>query len=1433
MQKDLDKSIQPKDTYLNAENFRIVASTGSSTGSLENILGNSLLLTITGSILGHCFVRNDLIIFSSYQSGTIYKAVLDDFNNVVSLDIIWSHATSGSYLLLSTTRHIKAVGRYESDTIKKVYFTDGYNNVRFFNYADPNFSTTSVEEFEFLRKGYLNTPELDKISKGNLLSGEVQYVYKLYDLHGAETLFSDMSPLYHISEADEGSSDSKYHGSDVNKDTGKSYLIKIEPNSDFSKFDKLELVALHYNTLNGEPTIRILERVSLSSSLDNIYVLDYGQSIGTYSIDEITIMNTGDFTATDLNTKNNYLFASNITEKYFDVDTWDARAYRWTGQSTAADIVLSYLYDDSSHRIMLTYNKVSKEKVTQFQKLSGASWVEDTTNKYGVASTSTGWNVPDEHNCINYLNDTSRDTDFYLPDDYNSCKYQVTQETLGGEGVNVSYRFTTKVNTADGNVEESSTFTSAHSEGDVILNSNSSVYSYASPHYDAFRSFQRDEIYRFNIVLKDNKGRESFPKWIGDIRCPSIRDYNGYMIYPTSTKIKEGETYRIVGNSGNTITYNSGSLSVGDTFVGVAGQTSYTLLSGYGTRVILDRGSIVTYTIGGVNHYDFSVFHNEVDPNTGKTILKYKILSVSFKVSNLPSTVDSFKITVAERQEKDKTILSQGLISRCFSYNDQYYVANTWPTCNKLKTKWTNYDNVLWNFISPEISFNNAVSYKTGDVLFPQAFCGMIPISLQTDSHTYTGDMGIGIPRYSVHKAKSVTNVDIYVENSRGSQPMPISESKIVTPSLSDNITLSTFTYQNRSYWNHDGSTNNASLYCKNLLIALTGSSLVYIPESNTSATESFICNYKRVIFDSQYGGYTYSARQNSKSITCSPSYKRGTTGYTITTYGDTYIGLFDATLSMYDSEISASRITYQAVYIPVETTINLYLRQDDSTCKLAGNTDVIYIKEVSGKHYKGEGDTTKDSSYYDQKYDLYKYNSVYSRRSSSKLFSPKPVDWEEQRKFDNRVKYSDLKINSEEIDSWTKFRTSNYKEVDSAYGQVNNLQVFNNNLYFWQENAFGVLAVNPRSIIRDNDNLELTLGTGSVLDRYDYISTKGGGNMYTFGIATSQYGIYWLDGVSKEIYKFTSSGVESLSKLKNIRSYINSLEYIYDVKSVYDSKNNEILFTITKQYYKTITSVSSSMGTNVITVANSDLNVTVGDNVYLGTIIGTVIAITPTLITIRYSSGTTPNVNDKIYIRDNNCINTLVFSEYSDSFTSFYTIKPSYYIEVNYNILSTEDLSNIYIHNSGNRGSFYGTTYDSTLKLIVNPDFSYTKTFDNLSFFSSSLNSNINIIYDTWNEVRIYNDYQNTDYIRLVPGDTDSLVRRERGWTMQIPRNKVTEDVLNNPNIFDDINLSDSKEYSERIRDKYIVIDFIYENTNNYTFNIPYIITDYRYSIR
>lgn len=201
----------------------------------------------------------------------------------------------------------------------------------------------------------------------------------------------------------------------------------------------------------------------------------------------------------------------------------------------------------------------------------------------------------------------------------------------------------------------------------------------------------------------------------------------------------------------------------------------------------------------------------------------------------------------------------------------------------------------------------------------------------------------------------------------------------------------------------------------------------------------------------------------------------------------------------------------------------------------------------------------------YVQKEPEYIYNSVYSVQNTSMPFAAyddlNPQDY--NKTIDTRVYYSDLKQNDEIIDSWCKFRSSNFIDVDQEYGPITDICTFKNVLTFFQEQSFGVLSVNDRSIATDNSGQNIVLGTGGVLDRYDYYSNTYGMHKQQFCSVCTTGGLYWFDSHNNVICLFDGQSVVQLSKQGKVQNILNKYKKNDNFKVFYNNRYNEVVFSI------------------------------------------------------------------------------------------------------------------------------------------------------------------------------------------------------------------------------------------------------------------------------
>lgn len=1300
MNQDLDPSLRTQDMYYSARNLRL--STNNKPGTSQS-LQNSISTKIANSeqlfdegfiICGSVVIRDNLILFLTdssssdpitYESNSqIWKCSIVDYGELT--DFVKLYDDSGvtadnSKLYLSTYYPITGIGRYETSNIINIYFVDGFNNFRHFNAA--NYLTESGGSYNATTNKYIpanmfepivdcefTKPIIEDVITGSLQSGSILYAYQFYTDDGAKSNVSPFTnPISITSSVSDLDTDFKVKGNNQDEDCGKGYKLKINNNNNY--FSRIKLIAVHFNTFDGTPIVRVANERYISKNETEIYITDTGETLEELTLSEVTLDNSSIFKAHAIESKDNRLFLGNIEYEVFDID-YDARAYRFASNTA-----------DQTNSTIRGRSRIYNSEGWYYQSSVGDGSLTWTlyNDLDELQGTINSWDdIPETFDCINPYNDLDNDTDT----DYRYI-YQENGTTLGGSGTNISYKFDltgvqlNKINDL-GRIE-----TELSTDED-----NVSYKGYSSESIqEQNKGFAREETYRMGIVFYNKKGISSYVKWIGDIRMPNIND--------------ETDEYFSIGS------------------------------------------------VTDINY--FKIIHAEGYPTTTETYAS--VLGINFTI-NVPSEADAYQIVRVKRETSDRSILTQGLVLPTeVDVDEDIDIPSLWG--NAASGTETNL-----RFISPEISFNKNIGFRPNDYLevyakFPSTPGTYVTMYDLPSAPSYN---------YEIFTVENTTtpniNVPKYGVNSH--QQHFMSDGVIIEQT--DTITL----VNGRNCRNFKNNAPNfyggTSLYFDS---PLAGAS-TWLPVITGSAFDGnsnyYIASYKRNVYVSQYGGNTYEDRTNNVYIASSDIYKSTTTTFS-TFQGDIFINYHTAASLIVDLTKHANGDTtaHQTVQFPVETSINTTLQSGYNMATVSpSSTNIQMVQEVAGD-WEDAGILTLP-----QTEDMYVYNTAYSQDNTVKSFIPRPLIYTEEYKFDTRIINSNSKINGEVIDSWLKFDTNDFIDVDSRYYQINNLKEFNNKLYFWQDSAFGIASVNQRSLISDGEEGGLQLGTGGVLDRFDYISDQVG-NVNKHGIGKTIKGLYWVDNNTNELYNYYTS-LNPLGTIKGMKTYLDNLLVIQDVKIGCDDKNKEVLITIKGE---------------------------------------------------------------------SNNVDTLVFDETLSVFSSFYDLEPSLYIETKSSLLSVKPNTHfIHTHSLGDvPGYLHGTQFDSTLSILANDKYLNTKVFDNLKWFTTVVNDdNINVFSDTWDRLRIYNDYQNSGWRTLVYKNENVSLdsdhpyeRREREFTCTIPRNAIDKNVEDNPDIFNNDNIDVTQSFKERIRDKYAMIEFKYDNAND--FSVNYVVVKYRISYR
>lgn len=275
---------------------------------------------------------------------------------------------------------------------------------------------------------------------------------------------------------------------------------------------------------------------------------------------------------------------------------------------------------------------------------------------------------------------------------------------------------------------------------------------------------------------------------------------------------------------------------------------------------------------------------------------------------------------------------------------------------------------------------------------------------------------------------------------------------------------------------------------------------------------------------------------------------------------GDTYTQIYEieGMYKAYDfNDDKSSLQSMQTIhYIPMESTINQYFDYG------------MNYRNTSNANLQSEAGEIKGVSTQDRP--VHQYNLIYSDNgTSNNIYSPQSVI-QSQNTYSQRICYSQMKTNGELLNNWNIFKPVDYIDVNPVYGELTDMFTVQDTLYFWQNKGFGKLSVNERSLVKDENSNLIQLGQGSVLQRYDYLSTKFGMRDQDMCKINVDNDIYWFDHRNRCIaaYKAVNAGngrasmqVIDFTEKTNVKTLMKNCDITYTPTIEYDPNNDELLF--------------------------------------------------------------------------------------------------------------------------------------------------------------------------------------------------------------------------------------------------------------------------------
>lgn len=1232
MDLDTDKSMLSHDAYREAENVRLVTNDSGTGFVLQNVEGvkkYNLSIPSDETVIGTSTIQDIGIVITKKSDGLNKVYRVTGFDSATPVQTVILKGYLGLCEDLNTNPSLSIVSNYESNNNIKIYFTDGTSGIKVLNIVDDKYTEDSSlvdSDGNILNPLALDlTPGADlspfqivDLGTGSLPVGVVQYGYQLFNVHGSESVISPLSESVHLTTSITTQNSQDYKGAYKGENSGKSCEISTTYNS--KDFDKCRIIRIQYEDNNDMPRIIIVDEITISSTYEEIHYIDSGNSyLGEMSIEEFNILSSYQFKGNTIEKMQNRLFVANVQEDTWDPGFYDARAYRCNldGQVllessnklnniTFTDInTADFSTVPEDHDCINPSNYVDISKVTDFTTDSfGTKWPNDyeyNKTKYSNGLRALGGNgINIDYEFVTVpivLSDVEASVDYV----YNKC------------GMNVSPVQMNSITVKAATSSDYETITFA----DTTLQYRQP--NYADPYIAAnFKGYQRDEVYRFGIIFYNNKSIPSPVYWIGDIKTPHASIAPPFLYDASTSKQLIGQalgikfTVKTVPDGAVAYEIVRCDRTEQDRTVVMQGIITnlyeYRLLdnevAGWGddngdvtsidTRpyLYLDYMDKVTKGTGGTTisssgranaPWYYLVWNRREDDYNGEET------SVQLRSLRIDDYIRLISPEICIQQQNSEQIINQNT-----------YIDSIGVYTSRVQDAQLDNETHLRDTCAADHVLNNDGQIYYIDtnhefVKYIQDYNGFYTIEFETafgDSNDDNISYPASIFKYYFNKYKSIANTggDIFINSCKYPQIVPYNAIRSITP-YKTNI-------GDRTYANFAVSSTTGSVYLigsalnsgRQGYMGPAGPCLILQTTGIRNYIDSCVTDYKdetspdfsnyyhntaikavniKKHNNAQYGGNTYASRQNSVYISTNSYVKIESTGstHTNTFGGDVYLGLLDypvmTTFQDNDENSYINQRKYIGAYIPFETSINLNLLNGDMA-HMTYNAATNYIDS----HLQME--PTQRQTWHVQDTPYFVYNAVYSSQPGSRKFLPKSIYSESNMKMSNRILVSQVKTNNEILDNWTVFKAADFLDVDSQYGNITNLKKFKDRLFFFQDQAVGIAAVNERSLINDGNVGQLVLGTGGILTRYDYITTTNGTSIINDrSICESDNVLYWYDYDKNELCHYTGQ-VGQLSKEKQIQSYLNEM---YDKKrnvvlSFYDKKYNEMWF---KFYDRTI----------------------------------------------------------------------------------------------------------------------------------------------------------------------------------------------------------------------------------------------------------------------
>ena len=274
MQRDLSMANANGEFAYEIVNMRLIPAEENQGFSLTNEQGTTHVATgITGTILGQCATTNSLIVFTTCSSLDENGEIEKDYDYIycirqnASNDWEINTVYEGN-LNFHPNYKIEALFNYETEDIQKIYWIDGYNQLRCINVAHGHWPTSSGNDTQFDSVKEINSlpnVEIERVSGGNFVAGVLQYYVTYFNEFGTESPIVYTSPLLYLAHSN--------RGANVNDKVSTAFKLILN-NLDTTNWGHIRVYATHRTSLEATPEGSIVTEIKIPE--ESIEFIDYG-----------------------------------------------------------------------------------------------------------------------------------------------------------------------------------------------------------------------------------------------------------------------------------------------------------------------------------------------------------------------------------------------------------------------------------------------------------------------------------------------------------------------------------------------------------------------------------------------------------------------------------------------------------------------------------------------------------------------------------------------------------------------------------------------------------------------------------------------------------------------------------------------------------------------------------------------------------------------------------------------------------------------------------------------------------------------------------------------------------------------------------------------------------------------------------------------------